>query len=360
MSAKGAPQLNPPSRARSIGWHRHGEAASRSIPGPRLLVVQDHKKTAQVLARELEAMGYVSDISGTAAQTRAALEIGNYVALVLDLDLQGGDGLAVLREIRQREDPIAVITISARNSVHDRINVLRSGADDCLAKPFSYGELVARLETVLRRYDHRFAPLQVANLVFDPVSRQTFVDQRLQKLSRRQTAVLGLLVRRQGRVLPKALVERELFGRKSSSTSNAIDVYIHRLRKRLADSGAKVQVRAIRGVGYVMSDESSRRLINLAFDAASPQAFVDRWLQILSAREAKVLELLTRKPGSIVPKKLLERQLFGRDDSSTANAIDVYIHRLRKKLIERGANVQIRTVFGAGYRIVEQDRDDRC
>jgi DNA-binding response OmpR family regulator len=167
------------SASNSTSRYRHGEAVSYSIPGPRLLVVRDHKKTAQVLARELEAMGYVSDISGTAAEARAALEIGDYVALVLDLDLQGGDGLAVLREIRQREDPIAVITISARNSVHDRINVLRSGADDCIAKPFSYGELVARLETVLRRYDHRFAPLQVANLVFDPVSRQTFVDQRL-------------------------------------------------------------------------------------------------------------------------------------------------------------------------------------
>lgn len=348
------------SASNSTSRYRHGEAVSYSIPGPRLLVVQDHKKTAQVLARELEAMGYVSDISGTAAQARAALEIGDYVALVLDLDLRDGDGLAVLREIRQREDPIAVIAISARNSVHDRINVLRSGADDCLAKPFSYGELVARLETVLRRYDHRFAPLQVANLVFDPVSRQTFVDQRLQKLSRRQTAVLGLLVRRQGRVLPKVLVERELFGRKSSSTSNAVDVYVHRLRKRLAESGAKVQVRAIRGIGYVMSDESSRRLINLTFDASHPQAFVDRWLQILSAREAKVLELLTRKPGSIVPKKLLERQLFGRDDSSTANALEVFIHRLRKKLIERGVNVQIRTVVGAGYRIVERDGHDCC
>jgi DNA-binding response OmpR family regulator len=110
----------------------------------------------------------------------------------------------------------------------------------------------------------------------------------------------------------------------------------------------------------VMSDESSRRLMNLTFDASHPQAFVDRWLQILSAREAKVLELLTRKPGSIVPKKLLERQLFGRDDSATANALEVFIHRLRKKLIERGVNVQIRTVFGAGYRIVERDRHDPC
>lgn len=359
MSAKAAtsaPPLNPPSPGWSISRHRHGEAVSHSIPSPRLLVVQDHEETAGTLAREVEAAGYISDIFMDVAEARAALEIGGYVALILDLSLW--HGMPVVREIRQRDDPIPVIVISGKDSVEDRVNMLRAGADDYLTKPFAYEELVARLETVCRRYNQRCASLQVANLVFDPVRRQAFIDQRLQTLPPRQTAVLELLVRRQGRVLPKALVERVLFGHDSSSTSNAVEVYVHRLRKTLLDNGAKVQVRTIRGIGYLMCDGGAR-LANLAFDASCRQAFVDQRLQILSAREAQVLELLIRSPGNIVPKKLVERHLFGRHESSTPNAIEVYIHRLRKKLIESGANVQIQTVRGVGYLIAEQDGPDR-
>jgi DNA-binding response OmpR family regulator len=339
---------------RSTSRRQRGGTVNYRIPAAKLLIVGNHKELAQTLASELEGGGYVGDVLGTVTEARAALDTGDYAALILTLDLSDGDGLAILHEIRLREDRTPIIVVSAPDNVYDRVDVLRNGAADYFAGPFACEELVTRLETILRRHGQRRATLQMANLLFDPIHRQAFIDQQLQMLSPRQAAVLELLIRQQGRVVSKELVERQLFGGDGQLASNAIEVYVHRLRRKLIDNGAKVEIRTIRGIGYLMSDESARPLANLSLDAITRRAFIDQRLQILSAREAEVLELLMRKPGRVVPKKLVERRLFGQH-SSTANAIEVYIHRLRKKLVKSGANVQIHTVRGVGYLIAEED-----
>ena len=222
----------------------------------RLLVVEDNEELAQLLAKGLAAAGFDSDVLATADEARAALATTRYAAMVLDLGLPDDDGLAVLREIRHRKDPLPVLVLTARSGVQDRVQGLRSGADDYLVKPFAFEELVARIEALLRRPGQLLgSSLQVANLVLDTQSRQAFIDDEPQVFSARESAVLELLMRRQGRVVSKKLVEDHIFGLAGEVTSNAVEVYVHRLRKQLAELGAKVQIHTVRGVGYLMSEE---------------------------------------------------------------------------------------------------------
>jgi DNA-binding response OmpR family regulator len=222
----------------------------------RLLVVEDDEELAQLLANGLEVAGFAVDVLSTATEARAALSSTLYAALILDLGLPDGNGLSILIEIRRRDDPIPVIVLSARDDVRDRVECLRGGADDYLVKPFAFEELEARLEAVLRRPGQMLgSALHVANLAFDTASRQAFIDQKPQALSAREVAVLELLMRRQGRVVSKKLVEDNIFGLEGDVASNAVEVYVHRLRKQLAENGAKVHIHTIRGVGYRIAAE---------------------------------------------------------------------------------------------------------
>lgn len=222
----------------------------------RLLIVEDSEELAQLLANGLKSAGYDNDVLLTASDARAALSTTRYAAIILDLGLPDGDGLSILREIRQRNDPIPVLVLTARGSVDDRVGGLRSGADDYLVKPFAFEELVARLAALLRRPGQLLgSSLSVANLVFDTESRQAFIDDQPQIFSAREAAVLELLMRRQGRVVPKRVVEDHLFGLADDVASNAVEVYVHRLRKQLADRGAKVQIHTMRGIGYLIAEE---------------------------------------------------------------------------------------------------------
>ena len=222
----------------------------------RLAVVEDNAELARLLSQGLKAEGYDTDIISTAAEARAALAATRYAALILDLGLPDGDGLSILREIRARHDPLPVLVLTARGGVHDRVSGLRNGADDYLVKPFALEELVARLEALLRRPGQLLGrSLQIGNLVFDTESRQAFIDDQPQTLSAREVAVLELLMRRKDRVVSKRLVEDHIFGSAGEVASNAVEVYVHRLRKQLTDRGAKVHIHTVRGVGYIMAEE---------------------------------------------------------------------------------------------------------
>ena len=222
----------------------------------RLAVVEDNAELARLLSQGLKAEGYDTDIMSTAAEARAALTATRYAALILDLGLPDGDGLSILREIRARHDPLPVLVLTARGGVHDRVSGLRNGADDYLVKPFALEELVARLEALLRRPGQLLGrSLQIGNLVFDTESRQAFIDDQPQTLSAREVAVLELLMRRKDRVVSKRLVEDHIFGSAGEVASNAVEVYVHRLRKQLSERGAKVHIHTVRGVGYIMAEE---------------------------------------------------------------------------------------------------------
>src|SRR3954466_14307830 len=179
----------------------------RNIPrenAMRLLIVEDNAELSRLVAGGLSAAGYESDIVGSVAEAREAVSSVSYAAMILDLGLPDGDGLSVLRELRRQMEPLPVLVLTARGGLQDRVSGLRSGADDYLAKPFAMEELVARLEAILRRPGQLLGrSLRLANLVYDTESRQIFVDDQPRIISARETSVLEILLRRQGRVVPK-------------------------------------------------------------------------------------------------------------------------------------------------------------
>jgi DNA-binding response OmpR family regulator len=222
----------------------------------RLLIVEDNEELAELLAKGLRTAGYEADILSSIEEARSVLETTFYAALILDLGLPDGDGLELLRELRHRNNPIPVLVFTARGGLHDRVHGLRSGADDYLVKPFALEELIARLEAQLRRPGQLLgSSLRIANLEFNTQSRQASIDEQPQVLSARETAVLELLMRSKGRVVSKKQVEDHIYGHSGDVGSNAIEVYVHRLRKQLSDRGAKVQVHTIRGVGYLIAED---------------------------------------------------------------------------------------------------------
>jgi DNA-binding response OmpR family regulator len=222
----------------------------------RLLIVEDNVELARLVAGGLTAAGYETDIVGGADEARDAVRSVSYAAMILDLGLPDGDGLSILLELRRRMDPLPVLVLTARSGLQDRVNGLRSGADDYLAKPFALEELVARLEAILRRPGQLLgSSLHLANLVYDTESRQIFIDDVPRLFSSRETSVLEILLRRQGRVVPKKNVEDHIFGLSGDVASNAVEVYVSRLRKQLSEYGAKIMIHTIRGVGYLMAEE---------------------------------------------------------------------------------------------------------
>ncbi len=221
----------------------------------RILLVEDNLDLAELVAKGLSEAGFVTDIIATAGEARQALLAMRYSAVVLDLGLPDEDGLSVLRDMRARQNSAPVLLLTARGSVNDRVIGLRSGADDYLVKPFSLEELIARLEALLRRPGEIMARLlRAGNVAFDTEARQAFVDGVPQAFSAREVAVLEILMRRRGGVVSKKLVEDHLFGLSAEVGSNAVEVYVHRLRKQLSDAGAKLQIHTVRGVGYLIGD----------------------------------------------------------------------------------------------------------
>ena len=222
----------------------------------RVLVIEDNEELVLLLAKGLRAAGFEVDVLTSMGEAKVALATTRYAALIVDRGLPDGDGVSLIRELRSRKDPIPVLVLTARGGIDDRVGGLRAGADDYLVKPFAFDELVARLEALLRRPGQLLgSSLRLGNVVFDTGSRQTFINDRPQVLSSRETAVLELLMRRKGSVVPKKLVEDQIFGLTGDVASNAIEVYVHRLRKQLADYGAKVKINTIRGVGYVITSD---------------------------------------------------------------------------------------------------------
>jgi two-component system response regulator TctD len=222
----------------------------------RVLLVEDQPELVSLLTDGLARSGFAADAVGTVGDARHVLATMKYAAIVLDLGLPDEDGLTLLRELRRRGDATPVLVLTARDGVTDRVTGLREGADDYLAKPFAMEELVARLEALLRRPGNLLGRLLTfGNVSLDTDGRQVFVAGIARTCSARETAVLEILLRRGGNVAPKRLFEDQLFGLSGDVGSNAVEVYVHRLRKTLGDAGATVKIHTVRGVGYLMAED---------------------------------------------------------------------------------------------------------
>lgn len=181
-----------------------------------------------------------------------------YDLVVLDLGLPDGDGLAVLQAARACREGLPVLMLTARDAVEDRVAGLDAGADDYLVKPFATQELVSRIKALLRRPGLALGiTLEAGDLSLDTVGRAALVGGRPLALPRQELAILEHLLRRLGRVVPRAVLEDKLYGQGEEIASNAIPVHIHHLRRKLAEARAGCTIQTVRGIGYFLIEEQA-------------------------------------------------------------------------------------------------------
>ena len=221
----------------------------------RLLVIEDENRLSGILKSKFGDIGFAVDIAGSAADASAALELINYDAAILDLGLPDGDGLAVLTAARRIGKALPILILTARDAVEDRVAGLNAGADDYLTKPFAITELIARIKALLRRPGGVLGmTLEAGNLRLDTVGRDLTIGGMSVRLSRRELAILEQMMRRFGRIVPKAVLEEKLYGIDEEPDSNPIPVHIHHLRRQLDAAGASLMIHTIRGVGYILAE----------------------------------------------------------------------------------------------------------
>jgi two-component system, OmpR family, response regulator QseB len=213
----------------------------------RVLVVEDDRMIAQGLNTALKQDGYAVDGVSDGKSASAALRSSRFDVVLLDLGLPERDGLDVLRELRSRGDATPVIIVTARDDVQNRIQGLDAGADDYIVKPFDLDEVAARMRSVLRRAAGRGDPaIRHRGITLDPQSHAVERDGQPVVLSAHEFAVLEALLQRPGTVLSRAQLEERLYGWSEGIESNAIEVYVHGLRRKLGNDA----IRTLRGVGY--------------------------------------------------------------------------------------------------------------
>lgn len=216
----------------------------------RLLLVEDDNMIGEAVRTGLRQEGFTVDWVREAEAGEAALRTEPYALLLLDLGLPRKSGLDWLRELRRRGDPTPVLVITARDAVADRIAGLDGGADDYLVKPFDLEELAARVRAVLRRHAGRAEPLlQHGDLTLDPATRQATLKGQPVTLSAREYALLAALLERPGAILSRAQLEQRLYGWGEEVESNAVEVHIHHLRRKLGTDA----IRNVRGLGYTLA-----------------------------------------------------------------------------------------------------------
>jgi DNA-binding response OmpR family regulator len=234
---------------------RHAAAPRQQVANVRLLVIEDEVRIAEILRAALVRQGFAVDTVHRCEEARAALSTISYDAAILDLGLPDGDGLGILKTLRARGNAVPVLVLTARDAVEQRVAGLDTGADDYLVKPFATSEVVARIKALLRRPGGALGTtLTSGNVAFDTIGRDVRVGDTMLPLPRRESAILEHLMRRTGRVVPKAVLEEKLYGIDDELGSNAIPVHVHHLRRKLIDRGATVEIHTVRGVGYLLVD----------------------------------------------------------------------------------------------------------
>lgn len=216
----------------------------------RILMVEDAEDLAEGVVAHLARTGIVCDLAHGIEDARDCRAVQDYDAMILDINLPDGSGLSFLREIRAAADRTPVLMLTALSSVNDRVEALDQGADDYLCKPFDQRELDARLRALVRREaDSKEEQIALGPLTYAPKDRSAALEGRRLDLTRREAALLDVLIRHRGQFLSKDRLYNALYGFDDADVGvNAIELYIARLRKKFA--GTQVTIATQRGVGY--------------------------------------------------------------------------------------------------------------
>ena len=215
----------------------------------RVLLVEDDSLLGDAIAAGLGQAGFAVDWTHDGLSAAAALNADEYAAVVLDLGLPRLSGLEVLQQARAKRNAVPILVLTARDAVEDRIRGLDSGADDYVVKPVDLDELAARLRSLIRRSQGRAAPvLSVEGIELDPASHRVRYRGAAVDLSAREFALLHEFMLSAGRVLSRQQIEQKLYAWGEEIASNAVEVYVHHLRRKIAPE----VIRTIRGVGYML------------------------------------------------------------------------------------------------------------
>jgi two-component system OmpR family response regulator len=218
----------------------------------RILIIEDDPETAEQLADSLSSSGYQVDLAGDGDEGLARARAGEYAVMTIDRLLPGVDGLTVIRRLREEGIVTPALILSALGEIDDRVRGLRAGGDDYLVKPFAFAELLARVEALARRSDTvvKETVLRVGDLELDLVSRTARRSGHDIELLPREFQLLEYLVRNQGQVVPRAMLLQHVWDLHFDPTTNIIDVYVGRVRRKVDGQQAFPLIHTIRGVGY--------------------------------------------------------------------------------------------------------------
>jgi len=219
----------------------------------KLLIVEDESKTASYLRKGLTEAGFTVDVANQGEDGLWLARSGEYDLIILDVMLPQRTGWSILAEIRREGRETPVLFLTARDTVEDRVKGLELGADDYLLKPFAFSELLARIRSILRRGQTRMPEtIRIADVELDFVGHKATRAGRRLDLTPKEFALLSLLARRAGEVLPRTLIAEQVWDMNFESDTNVVDVHIRRLRSKLDDPFECKLIRTVRGVGYVL------------------------------------------------------------------------------------------------------------
>ncbi len=223
----------------------------------RILVVEDDKKIASFVAKGLKEAGYAVDIAHDGLDGLDLGLSGVYDAAVVDIMLPGIDGLTLIERLRAKKDNTPVIILSAKRTVDDRVKGLQAGGDDYLTKPFSFSELLARVQALIRR-DTRVAEpstLTVGDLSVDLLTREAKREETIISLPAREFALLEYLMRNPGRIISKTSILENIYDYSFDPQTNVVDVLVCRLRNKIDKDFDRKMLHTVRGMGYVLKDQ---------------------------------------------------------------------------------------------------------
>ncbi|MFA6564905.1 MAG: response regulator transcription factor [Verrucomicrobiia bacterium] len=217
----------------------------------KVLVVEDEKKIADFICKGLEQQGFTVELSRHGDEAYAQARSQSFDAIVLDIMLPGRDGLSILRSLREQKNTVPVILLTARTEPSERVEGLNLGADDYLAKPFYFQELVARIHAVARRTTgDQLSVLQAGDVMVNLVTRQVTVSGEAVELTPREFTLMEYLLRWPGRVLTRVQILEQVWGYDFDPQTNLVDTNIKRLRRKLDPDGTRDLIETVRGVGY--------------------------------------------------------------------------------------------------------------